>query len=169
MSNPSRNTTIGKDQQVLVGIREELQSMPALYLGSEAFSPQTLATFVQRRINLANAVLTAKAAWQHAVETYEAANVQTNLVMADLRNTVIGAFGRDSAKLATFGFVAPKRPTLTPEQRATAVKKAKATRKARKTMGKRQKALIKGEPATEPAAGVAGVETAAPTQPTAVP
>jgi hypothetical protein len=167
MSNPSRNTTIGKDQQVIVGIREELQSMPALYLGSETFTPETLAAFVQRRIDLANAVLTARAAWLHAVDTYEAANVQTNIVMADLRNTVIGAFGRDSAKLATFGFVAPKRPTLTPEQRATAAKKALATRKARKTMGRRQKALVKGEPTT--ADGVAAVEAVATLPPPAAP
>jgi hypothetical protein len=34
---------------------------------------------------------------------------------------------------------------MTPEQRAVAARKAYATRKARKTMGKKQKALIKGE------------------------
>jgi hypothetical protein len=168
MSTPNRTTIQGKDQQVIVGIQKELQSMPALYLGSQMFTPQTLEAFVQRRIDLGRAILTAKAAWEHAVATYETASPQTDLVIADLRHAVIGAFGRDSEKLATFGFVAPKLRVLSPEQRALAAKRAKATRKARNTMGKRQKALIKGEvPAAVAVAAPAGPATpgAAPTTP----
>ena len=57
-------------------------------------------------------------------------------------------------KLASFGFQAHRSPVLTPEQRAKAAVKAAATRKARNTMGKKQKAKIKGD---------AGATTTSPT------
>jgi hypothetical protein len=145
MSHPSRTTTQAKDQQVINGIRQELQSMTTLYLASQTFTPQSLEVAVQRRIALANGILTAKAAWEQAIADYETSDAETTRIVSDLRHLVIAAFGPDSEKLATFGFVPPKVPTLTPEQRALAVKRAKATRKARNTMGKKQKALIKGE------------------------
>jgi hypothetical protein len=145
MSDPSRATVQGKDQQIVAGIQQELQAIPTMYLGSRTFTPATLAAYIQRRIDLASDVLTTRAAWQNAVATYEATNAETNVVIADLRNFLIGAFGRDSVKLAAFGLVAPKRPVLTPEQRAAAALKARATRKARKTMGKKQKAKVVGE------------------------
>jgi hypothetical protein len=144
MTTLSRTTTQGKDQHVVDGIQQELQSFGTMHLGAQAFTPQTLAAFVQQRIDLANAIATAKAAWDNAIAVYESADARTDLVLADLRNLVIGAFGRESPALASFGFVAPKRPVLTPEQRARAALKAKATRKARRTMGKKQKALVKG-------------------------
>jgi hypothetical protein len=148
MPDISRSTIQGKDQQVLVGIQDELQSITTLHLGAMTFTPASLAAFVQRRIDLGNAVDVARAAWLNALSSYHEANAETNVVLADLRNAVMGAFGRGSSKLASFGFVAPKRPTLTPEQRAEAARRARATRKARRTLGKRQKAKIKGEPVT---------------------
>lgn len=59
--------------------------------------------------------------------------------------------GADNAELATYGG-RPRKvpPALTSEQKLAAVLKAKATRAARHTMGKRQKAAIHG---TVPPAG----------------
>ena len=165
MSTRSRVTTQGKDQQVLVGIHEELQSMSTLILGAETYTPQSLADFVQSRIDLGNTVATAKAAWLDAVARYAALDRKANLVLGDLRNVVIAAFGRESLKLATFGFVPPRRPTLTQEQVVASVAKGKATRKARKTMGKKQKALVKGEVAVAPETA-APIEIASPSPPT---
>jgi hypothetical protein len=55
--------------------------------------------------------------------------------------------------LADFGFTAPKKRVLTPDEKAAAAVKAKATRKARNTMGKVQKKSVKG---TTPAAAPLG-------------
>jgi hypothetical protein len=150
--HPSRTTTAGQDQQVLEGIQKDLQAMSTLTLGATTFTPDSLATYIQRRIDLANAVVTAKASWLAAAKAYEAMNKEARVVVRDLRNMVIAAFGADSPKLADFGFAPPRRPTLTPEQHAAAARKRAATRKARKTMGKRQKAKITGEsPTAQPA------------------
>ena len=165
MSTTSKTITQGKDNQVITGIRDELQPTSTLVLGTKTFTPQSLADFVQRRIDLGSAVGVARAAWLEAIRVYDVANRETNVVLSDLRNVVIAAFGRDSQKLAAFGFKPPARPVLTAEQRTAAVQKAKATRKARKTMGKKQKALIKGEVpavAVESTASVASAASAAP-------
>ena len=50
MTTVSRTTTQGKDQEVLNGIHKELQSMQTMHLGSETYTPQTLADFIQSRI-----------------------------------------------------------------------------------------------------------------------
>ncbi len=158
MTTVSRATTQGKDQEVLNGIRTELQSMQTLHLGSETYTPQTLADFIQSRIDTANAVATTRAAWEDTILAYETINKKAIVVLGDLRNLVMAVFGRDTPKLASFGFRPQKLPTLTPEQRSMAARKALATRKARRTMGKKQKAQIVGE-----------VPTAAPTTETALP
>jgi len=141
----------GKDQQVLNGIETELQAITTLYLGGETFTPLTLAAFVQNRIDRANAIDTARAAWEAALSAYDAVNKKTDLVVGDLRHAVMAAFGRQSPVLASFGFLPIQVPVLTAEQRALAVKRSKATRKARGTMGKKQKAQIKGAVPTAPA------------------
>jgi hypothetical protein len=46
--------------------------------------------------------------------------------------------------LADFGFAPPKAATRTPEEKAAAAAKAKATREARHTLGKSQKKTVKG-------------------------
>jgi hypothetical protein len=140
----ARTTIQGRDQQILKGIALDLQSMPVLHLGAMTFSPSSLSAYVQRRIDLANAVETSRAAWLATVEAYDEMNAQANVVVQDLRNLVIAAFGEDSPKLADFGFAPPKRPNLSPEQKAIAAQKRNATRKARRTMGARQRAEIKG-------------------------
>jgi hypothetical protein len=151
MTTVSRATTSGKDQEVLNGIETELQSMPPMFLGGETYTPQTLADFVQSRIDKASAVLTTRAAWEDALRAYDEVNKKATVVLGDLRHLVMAAFGRSTPKLASFGFALPKVPTMTAEQRSKAALKAIATRKARKTMGRKQKALIKGEPAAVPA------------------
>lgn len=145
MTTVSRTTTQGKDQEVLKGIEMELQSMQTLHLGGETYTPQTLAEFVQSRTDLANTVLTSKAAWEGALNAYDVVDRKVNVVLGDLRHLVMSAFGHDTSKLASFGFRPNKRPVLTSEQRSQAAYRALATRKARKTMGKKQKALVKGE------------------------
>lgn len=150
---PNRVSTQGKDQQVIVGIKQDLQTMSSLPLGGATYTPSSLTAFIQSRIDAANAVLAAKANWQNASKTYEAINAQATIVVRELRNLVIGAFGASSVKLGDFGFAPTKRKVQTPAEKAEAAVKRAATRKARNTMGKVAKLAIKGAPpAATPAA-----------------
>ena len=135
----------GSDQQVLAGIEQDLQSMPTMYLGKTEFTPATLSAFFQKRIDAINLIVTTKAAWLGAIAAYHTLDQQTALVTRDLRNHVIAAFGADSEKLQHFGFSAPKKRQLSEEASRAAVLKRLATRKARGTLGTKQKAGITGE------------------------
>jgi hypothetical protein len=65
-----------------------------------------------------------------------------------LRAYILGNYGAEAAQMfADFGMNLPKpKSTVLTQAKADAVAKAKATRKARHTMGSKQKAAITGEP-----------------------
>ena len=140
----NRTITQGTDQQVIDGIKKDLQTMSSLSLGGTTYTPASLMAFIQSRIDAANGVITAKANWQNAGKTYDALSTQVDEVIRDLKALVIGAFGSESVKLADFGFKPRKVVARTPEQKAEAAAKAKATREARHTMGPKAKLAVKG-------------------------
>jgi hypothetical protein len=176
----NRSTTQAHDGQVIVGIKGHLQNVSSLPLAGSTFTMAELEQLIQSRIDAANAVAGAKAHWHDASATYKSLNKHVLQVDRALRQYVINSFGESSPVLADFGFTAPKKATLTPEQKVARALKAAATRKARGTMGKRQKAPIKGTvtvpatshpasptPTATPAPAV--VTAPAPTQPTPTP
>jgi hypothetical protein len=150
---PNRTSTAAKDAQVILGINKDLLTMSNLPLGGQTYSPSSLAARIQSRIDAANAVIAAKANWQSAVKAYAAIDASTTVIVRELRGIVIGTFGPDSPKLSDFGFTPTVRKPLTSEQKAAKAAKAKATRLARGTTSKKQKATIHGTvPTAQPAA-----------------
>jgi hypothetical protein len=159
----NRSTTQAHDGQVIVGIKKDLQNVPNLPLAGSTYTMAALELLIQSRIDQANKVDAAKASWLEATAAYKALNTQVTQVVRALRQYVINAFGQSSPVLADFGFSSPKRATLTPEEKVARALKAAATRKARGTASKKQKAKIKGTVATTAPA------TAPPVTPTAAP
>jgi hypothetical protein len=171
----NRTVTSGKDQLLIAGIQKDLTTTKSIPLGGTTYTPATLTTFIQSRIDAANEVVTAKAAWQNAAKAYIALNAQANVVVHDLKQFVIGLFGADSLKLPDFGFTPRKKAVLTPDQKVEAAKKRAATRVARGTKGPKAKLAIHGTvtpttPATPaaPAAPAAAAPSPSPNQVTLV-
>jgi hypothetical protein len=81
-----------------------------------------------------------------------------------LKAWVRGEFGVESTEANDFGFPAPKKAVLTVEQKVLAVERGRATRKARGTMGRRQKEGIRGV-----VAAPASAPSVAPTESNAAP
>jgi hypothetical protein len=161
----NRSTTQAHDGQVIVGIKGHLQNVSSLPLAGSTFTMAELEQLIQSRIDAANAVAGAKAHWHDGSATYKSLNKHVSQVVRALRQYVINSFGESSPVLADFGFTPPKKATLTPEQKVARALKAAATRKARGTMGKKQKAPIKGTvtvPATSHPAASAPTATTAP-------
>ncbi|HEY3821355.1 MAG TPA: hypothetical protein VGL81_29515 [Polyangiaceae bacterium] len=170
MATNSRTNKQGKDQQVIQGVQKDLETMSSLPLGGETFTPASLVTLVQSRIDAGNQVVTAKANWQNAAKTYTAIDTKCTVVVHDLKQLVIGAFGATSSKLADFGFTARKVTVLTPDQKVAAAAKRKATRAARNTMGPKKKLTVTGvTAAAAAAASAAPVAPATPAAPAAPP
>jgi hypothetical protein len=124
-------------------------------LGNQAVTPQQmLAVFqavAQTNTDLDAARSVAKAKLQ-ARNT--ALAVARKLALA-LEAYLVVTYGKDNPVLADFGIVVQQALPKTPEVKALAAAKAKATRAARHTMGPRQKAAIHGEvaPVATPPAG----------------
>jgi hypothetical protein len=150
--NTNRPTTQARDAQVILGIAKNLQNTPSLALAGTTFTPATLTTLVQSRINAANAIVAAKATFHEEVVAFGVLSAQVTQVLRGLRQLVINTFGEDSTVLADFGFTATKVTPLTPEQKVAKAAKAKATREARGTKGPKAKLAIKGVVTTTPPA-----------------
>jgi hypothetical protein len=98
---------------------------------------------------------TTEKAFHDAVTAQHAAIAKGNANLTALKMLVRNQLGGTAGVQGDFGFQTPTRQTPSEETKAAAVAKRKATRAARHTMGKRQKAKVKGQvqpaPATSPA------------------
>jgi hypothetical protein len=173
MATVNTNTTQAHDAQVIVGIQKHLLSVPSLPLAGSTYTPADLVKLVQSRIDSAGVVAAAGANKHATVVAHTALGTTLTPVLRGLRQYVLNAFGETSPVLADFGFTPPKKRTLTPEKKAAAALLAKATRKARHTVGKKQKLAIKGAvspaaPANPPASASAPTAVA-PTAPATPP
>jgi hypothetical protein len=159
----NRTEQRGLDQQAIEGVRTNLEGMSELHLGGRKFTPASLEAFLQARIDAANGILAARAAWLDATRRYEALDRDTSVVVRDLKRLAIGAFGEQSPRLADFGFRATQSSPWPPEKVQAAVAKRAATRAARNTMGRKARLAIKGtvEPTPAHPAGPTAPETEA--------
>jgi hypothetical protein len=148
----NRSIKQGNDQQIIQGIRQDLGTWSVVPVGSgQLFTPEELAALYQSHSDAVSRILKAKAEWLAAISDFAALDQRVATVTRNLRNVVIGAFGEDEVILAHFGFAPTKKPQMTQEAKAAAIKKRVATRKARNTLGAKAKAKIKGTvPATPP-------------------
>ena len=144
MVNINSSTTQAHDAQVVVGIQKHLLNVPSLPVAGSTYTPADLVKLVQSRIDSAGVVAAANANWHSTVTANAALGAKLTPILRGLRQYVLNAFGETSPVLADFGFAAPKTATKTPEQKAIAAAKAKATREARGTKGKVQKKAVKG-------------------------
>ncbi len=91
-----------------------------------------------------NADLQGKAAQARLVAAQLALRTNVKSVAEAVEAYVVGAYGKGAAQLSTLGFTTAKRQVPTTETQALAAEKRRATRAARGTKGKRQKAGIHG-------------------------
>jgi hypothetical protein len=144
MGNSNNGNSANPDASLLAGIQKNLSSQAFIIAGE----PQTLAqvqAVLQGRVTLDQTVATAKAAYDGAVKARAANLAVTATYVHDLRQIVKAMFSSLPQTLADFGMTPNKpRTPLTAAEKVLAVVKGQATRKARGTLGKNQKAKIQG-------------------------
>jgi hypothetical protein len=148
MSANRRNRT-SSDEHLIAGIRKHIGKSAPLLLAGEKLSVAELTALLQSRIDTARAIVPVLAAWRLAVQADRKRVEQTQHVVNALRQYVAAMYGASLDVLADFGLAPYKRRQLTSAEQAERAAKAKATREARRTLGKRQKERITG--ATAPA------------------
>jgi hypothetical protein len=141
-------------QKVIDGLNKHAPDLPSLVIAGTTYKTADVLTVLKARIDALNAVVIAKATWQNAVKADFDERAKTKALLAGLRQALLVAYSGQVDHLADFGLVGRKPAVITPEKRVVAIQKAKATRAARHTMGKKQKGAIHGAvPSPGPASG----------------
>jgi hypothetical protein len=162
----NRNGQLAGDQKMIDGVQKFLSKFASLPVGSQTVTPADMVKVLQDRISATNAAVTAEAAQAAAVKAHRDTRKQSATFVSSLRRMVQGMFSQSPDTLAAFGLKPLKASKPKVATKATALAKSTATRKARNTMGKKQKKAVKG---TVPAANSGPTTTPAtpPTKPNA--
>ena len=145
---PSRNRTKVQRVQAIRTVMSGLEAhygATTLVLRRTTYTPAELQAFLQADVDAVLASVAARAAWLTAVKEEQDSGARTDVVLAAIAAQVYAHFGddQDSASvLADFGLSPRKLPETTGEQQAAAAAKRRATREARGTLGKRQRAAL---------------------------
>ena len=153
------------DASLVAGIQKYVPNA-AVYVSGVSTPAAQVATKIQSRIDAANAVLTAEAAWHGSVKTSQTTEASTDAYVIGARQTVLAMFASQPTVLAEFSVSPRKAPApRTAAQKVVSAAKAKATRAARHTMSAKQKAAISGSltgPVVVPLDGSASTVSPAP-------
>jgi hypothetical protein len=154
MSTANRQNTLARDQAMTAGIQKRLAGQ-SFTVSDKSYSTQDVVAVFQGRVTTGQAVSSSRAAWIAAVQADRAERSQTAAFVGAFQGILKGMF-QDPSALADFGLTPRKSGKKTVEVKSTAVAKNLATRQARGTMGKKQKAKIKGSVTQAPSQGGAG-------------
>ena len=167
MSSTTRNSVTIKNQQLRSGLMKYLPKK-VFELDGETWKTSDLIGAFDKEDGLIAAAVKARAAWVLASKAAEAETATNDQLRLALKPAVIGALGPKNEALAEFGIAARSSKPRTGQTNVAAAQKAAATRKARGTLGRKQRLAIQGAvtPAATPAAPAA--IGAAPTAPNGV-
>jgi hypothetical protein len=141
----TKATVLANVQAIIEGTTKHFPNA-SFTIGTTAY---TSASVIQALAGLENAMKARNAAEssaKDAISAEHATAAQVSPILRVYKRLVLATFANATQTLADFGFAPPKaRTPLTTEQRAVSAAKARATRVARGTTGKKQKKAIKGD------------------------
>ena len=111
--------------------------------GADMTLPEA-AALIDAHLAVMKSVDDAREALRLVVAKQKALRKHAKTAIQALQAYVLGRYGVDSKQWLALGFPPRKQRNVSAETRKLAAQKALATRKQRKTMGKRQRAIIKG-------------------------
>jgi hypothetical protein len=165
-TTPNNANALVMDQKHIAGADKYYASTASLSLAGTNITPAVLKAVFQADIDATHALDAAEAQAKQLRATQKAARKKANATRLQLKSYIVATAGAAAVQmLEDFGFEPPKplgKKTVATKAKAIVV--ADATRQARHTMGKRQRAAIKGTvaPAAAPAPAVAPATPAGP-------
>ena len=139
----SNTTQLARDQQMIAGIQKHPTA--SWVIAGKMYSAQQALDVLQARVNAALAVPPAKATYANTVLAANTEISNTKQFVDDLRQATAIMFRSQVDTLSDFGIAPPKtRKATSVVQKVQAVELRKATRAVRHTMGKTEKAKLKG-------------------------
>jgi hypothetical protein len=154
-TNRTHLAQVNSDQQMSAGTKKHLAGIPSLSVAGTDMTPAQIAQMFDDRAASTQAVQAATAERTTAVKANRDKREQTAPAVTAFTSIVQGMFSSSPNTLAEFGLTPRKVAQKGTATKRVAALKSLATRKARHTMGKDQKAGIKG---TVPAADIAIIQ-----------
>jgi hypothetical protein len=157
-------------QQAIHGVQTYLPNR-TLVLNGKPVTSKAAVSLLQQQIDAVKASAAAHTAWLQAVAKERATTKAISApLLAALRHYVAAMFGVNSNEYLAFGFQPPKPRIKSPAAKVIGAAKLRATRKARNTMGSKQRLAVTGAAPNELTLAL-GITppTAAPAQPVATP
>jgi hypothetical protein len=139
---PSKNQEIATDRLLIAGTQKHLKGASVFVNGTTYTGPE-IEQRIQARLDAVTATMAARAAWLAAVKAEEQALSESQAFYNSYKRGLYNMFAAVD-DLADFGLAPHKKSVMTPDEKVAAAAKAKATRAARHTMGKRQRLAITG-------------------------
>lgn len=144
MSTVSKNNLSATLSAVLKGVTTTLLNKTAV-LEAKAWKGKDIASTIQAQIDALQAADAAHATWLKLVADQRAAYTSVIVpLLKALRNYIANVYGTNSETYLAFGFVSPTKAKPSIPTQSAALEQRLATRKARGTLGKRQRLAIKG-------------------------
>ncbi len=132
--------------KALDGVRTVLMAGSSLDVNGQTFAQADLDAFLVKALSLHAAPRTLRGELEAAQKARDAAVGAEKLFLAGLKAAVINKLGPDDPRLIQFGFKPRQKPKkLTSAENVARQAKAESTRKARGTLGSRQRAAIHGQ------------------------
>ncbi|HEY2515257.1 MAG TPA: hypothetical protein VGI39_30530 [Polyangiaceae bacterium] len=150
----NRNTVLTADKcaQRIQGLNEHLTAKSTLTINQEPMKLADVIATYQTALDARTTLKSKRAEVKLALQEWKDADAAQTTLDKGLKVWVEFTYGLQSQESQDIGFSPPKRTKPTVETKAQALLQSKATRKARGTMGKKEKAKIKGIVPTAPAA-----------------
>lgn len=151
----SNSTVVDTCTLRLNALKKHLSAKTQVSINGVHYTVAQLIDAYQACLDTRAALLAAQASVKTALAERDAAENARLAIEHGLKVWVIGRFGATSPVAHEFGYGPKKAAATSPEAKVLAIARAKATREARRTLGKKQKQKIKGTvvvPAEPPAA-----------------
>jgi hypothetical protein len=133
------------DAQLIAGLTKHFPKGATIVIAGKKVPIAEIVARLKARIDAVAAVAPARAGWREKVRAQNATLDETEALISAVRRALTLMFDQSVDTLADFGLAMPKpRRALTSEERVLAVQRAKATREARHTMGRKQRRGITG-------------------------
>ncbi len=142
--NRNRNDQTTADQNLADGLDEIAATIPTIIVGGAPVATKDIVAALHARIAAARVATSTRATWQAAVRSERDEREKTKALVGVVKQTLLASFAGQVDALARFGLTPRKPRVVSPDTQVAAAAKARATRAARHTMGKKQKAEIKG-------------------------
>jgi hypothetical protein len=141
---PSKSSALASVRAVIAGTQKHPPNGPVTF-GNATYTAASLVQMFQSLVDAMTAHDEAQAKAKDVLLVLRDATSKVGPVLRAYRRFLVATYGNATQTLADYGLKPPKaKAPLTSEQKATAVAKLRATRKARGTTSKKQKASIHG-------------------------